>query len=122
MLTTQARLTSHCFSLVTCHLCYVHWLEHGSAGSVHHAFTVLSLLASIVGSQATITGTFSIINQCLALDCFPRVKVVHTSEKIHGQVYIPDINWILMILCITTTICFEDKSIGNATGTQVKHL
>ncbi|KAJ8621435.1 hypothetical protein MRB53_029964 [Persea americana] len=88
-------------------------------GSLRHAFTVISLLASVVGSQATITGTFSIINQCLALDCFPRVKVVHTSEKIHGRVYIPDVNWILMVLCLTITICFEDKSIGNATGLAI---
>ncbi|RWR95971.1 NF-X1-type zinc finger protein NFXL1 [Cinnamomum micranthum f. kanehirae] len=95
------------------------YLSSSIPGSVHHAFTVISLLASVVGSQATITGTFSIINQCLALDCFPRVKVVHTSEKIHGQVYIPDVNWILMVLCLTITICFEDKSIGNATGLAI---
>ena len=69
----------------------------------NHLFTVLSLFASAVGSQATITATFSIINQCLALNCFPRVKVIHTSKKILGQIYIPDINWILMILSLTVT-------------------
>ncbi|RWR75833.1 potassium transporter 6-like protein [Cinnamomum micranthum f. kanehirae] len=95
------------------------FLEEVSPGSVHHAFTVISLLASIVGSQATITGTFSIINQCLALDCFPRVKMVHTSQKKHGQVYIPDFNWILIVLCLTITICFEDRSIGNVTGLTI---
>ncbi|KAL6183312.1 hypothetical protein ACLB2K_044723 [Fragaria x ananassa] len=88
--------------------------------SVRHWFTALSLLASAVGSQATITASFSIINQCLALGCFPRVKVIHTSDKIHGQVYIPDINWILMVLCLTVTIGFHNiEKIGNATGLAV---
>ncbi|KAI9101585.1 hypothetical protein K1719_023829 [Acacia pycnantha] len=86
----------------------------------HHIFTILSLFASAVGSQATITATFSIINQCLALNCFPRVKVIHTSKKIFGQIYIPDINWILMILSLTITIGFRDMvKIGNATALAI---
>ena len=87
------------------------------AEHVHHVFVILSLLASAIGSQATITACFSIINQCLALGCFPRVKVIHTSDKIHGQVYIPDVNWILMILSLGVTIGFHDTlRIGNASG------
>lgn len=78
---------------------------------------ILAILASVVGSQAIISGTFSIINQSQSLGCFPRVKVVHTSDKIHGQIYIPEINWMLMILCIAVTIGFRDtKHIGNASG------
>ncbi|KAJ7959546.1 Potassium transporter [Quillaja saponaria] len=81
---------------------------------------VLAILASVVGSQAIISGTFSIINQSQSLGCFPRVKVVHTSEKIHGQIYIPEINWMLMILCIAVTIGFRDtKHMGNASGLAV---
>ncbi|XP_054789053.1 potassium transporter 2-like isoform X1 [Prosopis cineraria] len=88
--------------------------------SCNHIFTILSLFASAVGSQATITATFSIINQCLALNCFPRVKVIHTSKKIHGQIYIPDINWLLMILSLTVTIGFRDLvKIGNATALAI---
>ncbi|KAH9795601.1 Potassium transporter 11 [Citrus sinensis] len=76
--------------------------------------------AAIVASQATISATFSIIKQALALGCFPRVKVVHTSKKFLGQIYIPDINWILMILCIAVTAGFKNQSqIGNAYGTAV---
>ncbi|KAL4632995.1 hypothetical protein ACB092_04G089800 [Castanea dentata] len=87
---------------------------------IRHFFSVLSLFASVVGSQATITASFSIINQCLALNCFPRAKVIHTSDKIHGQVYIPDVNWLLMILSLTVTIGFHDiVRIGNATGLAV---
>ncbi|KAH9610739.1 hypothetical protein KSS87_016849 [Heliosperma pusillum] len=81
---------------------------------------VVAVLASVVGSQAIISGTFSIINQSQSLGCFPRVKVVHTSDKIHGQIYIPEINWILMILCIAVTIGFRDtKHLGNASGLAV---
>ncbi|ONL97816.1 Potassium transporter 2 [Zea mays] len=81
---------------------------------------ILAILASVVGSQAIISGTFSIINQSLSLSCFPRVKVVHTSEKIHGQIYIPEINWLLMILCIAVTVGFRDtKHMGNASGLAV---
>ncbi|KAL5175064.1 Potassium transporter 11 [Glycine soja] len=76
---------------------------------------IIATLAAIVASQATITATFSIIKQALALGCFPRVKVVYTSKKFLGQIYVPDINWILMILCIAVTAGFENQNqIGNA--------
>lgn len=76
---------------------------------------VIAALAAIVGSQAAITSTFSIIKQCHALGCFPRVKLVHTSK--HGHMYIPEINWILMILTLAVTIGFRDTIlIGNAYG------
>ncbi|KAG6478213.1 hypothetical protein ZIOFF_061648 [Zingiber officinale] len=81
---------------------------------------VIAILASVVGSQAIISGTFSIINQSQSLGCFPRVKVIHTSEKIHGQIYIPEINWMLMILCIVVAVGFRDiKHMGNASGLAV---
>lgn len=77
----------------------------------------IAILAAVVGSQAVITGTFSIIKQCSALSCFPRVKIVHTSSKVHGQIYIPEINWMLMILCLAVTVGFRDtKRLGNASG------
>ncbi|XP_071686268.1 potassium transporter 2-like [Rutidosis leptorrhynchoides] len=88
--------------------------------SVRWPVLVIAILASVVGSQAIISGTFSIINQSQSLGCFPRVKVVHTSDKKHGQIYIPEINWILMILCIAVTIGFRDtKHMGNASGLAV---
>jgi K+ transporter len=79
---------------------------------------VVATLASVVGSQAVISATFSIINQCLALGCFPRVKVVHTSKNIYGQIYIPEINWIMLIICVAVTVGFQNTiDIGNAYGT-----
>ncbi|KAG2684125.1 hypothetical protein I3843_10G061500 [Carya illinoinensis] len=81
---------------------------------------LVATAAAIVASQATISATFSIIKQALALGCFPRVKVVHTSKKFLGQIYVPDINWILMILCIAVTAGFKNQvQIGNAYGTAV---
>ncbi|KAK4488492.1 hypothetical protein RD792_004256 [Penstemon davidsonii] len=80
----------------------------------------IAILAAVVGSQAIITGTFSIIKQCSALGCFPRVKVIHTSSKICGQIYIPEINWTLMMLCLAVTVGFRDtKHISNASGLAV---
>lgn len=71
----------------------------------------------MVASQAIISATFSIISQCRALRCFPRVKVKHTSNEIHGQIYIPEANWILMLLCLAVVIGFRDTDmIGNAFG------
>ncbi|WOL13604.1 hypothetical protein Cni_G22374 [Canna indica] len=80
----------------------------------------IAILAAVVGSQAVITGTFSIIKQCSSLSCFPRVKVIHTSSKVHGQIYIPEINWMLMMLCLAVTVGFRDtKRLGNASGLAV---
>ncbi|XP_073051045.1 potassium transporter 8-like [Primulina eburnea] len=80
----------------------------------------IAILAAVVGSQAIITGTFSIIKQCSALGCFPRVRIIHTSSKICGQIYIPAINWTLMLLGLAVTIGFRDtKRISNASGLAV---
>lgn len=77
----------------------------------------MATFAAVVGSQAVISATFSIVSQCCALNCFPRVKVVHTSSKIYGQIYIPEINWILMFLCLAVTVCLRDTNmIGHAFG------
>ncbi|KAF2538378.1 hypothetical protein F2Q68_00022754 [Brassica cretica] len=80
----------------------------------------IAILAAVVGRQAIITGTFSIIKQCTSLGCFPKVKIVHTSSKMHGQIYIPEINWTLMLLCLAVTVGFRDtKHISNASGLAV---
>eukprot|EP00267_Zea_mays_P051736 XP_020404725.1 potassium transporter 10 [Zea mays] len=77
----------------------------------------IAILATVVGSQAVITGTFSMIKQCASLGCFPRVKIIHTSAKVHGQIYIPEINWIMMIMCLAVTIGFRNtKHLRNASG------
>ncbi|KAJ4711981.1 Potassium transporter [Melia azedarach] len=78
---------------------------------------VLSTLAAIVASQAAISATFATVKQCYTLGCFPRVKVVYKSRWMHGQVYIPEINWVLMILSLAVTMGFRDTNrIANAYG------
>uniref|UniRef100_A0A251T1T7 Putative potassium transporter n=1 Tax=Helianthus annuus TaxID=4232 RepID=A0A251T1T7_HELAN len=90
---------------------------HVITESLRWPVLAIAIVASVVRSQAIISGTFSIINQSQSLGYFPRVKVLHTSDKIHGQIYILEINWILMILCIAITIGFRDiKHMGNASG------
>lgn len=89
-------------------------------GSLYWPVFVIAVLAAIIASQAMISGAFSIIQQSLALGCFPRVKIVHTSAKYEGQVYIPEINYLLMLACIGVTLGFKSTArIGNAYGIAV---
>ncbi|CAG7883925.1 unnamed protein product [Brassica rapa] len=85
--------------------------------NVYWPMFVVATGAAIVGSQAAISGTYSIIKQAVSHGCFPRVKIVHTSKKFVGQIYCPDINWMLMLGCIAVTASFKNQSqIGNAYG------
>lgn len=89
-------------------------------GPMYWPMFVVAIFAAIIASQAMISGTFSIIQQSLSLGCFPRVKVVHTSSKYEGQVYIPEINYLLMVACVAVTLGFKTTvKIGNAYGIAV---
>ncbi|KAK3166408.1 hypothetical protein QOZ80_1AG0045430 [Eleusine coracana subsp. coracana] len=89
-------------------------------GPLYWPTFVVAVAAAIIASQAMISGAFAIIAQSQVLGCFPRVRVTHTSKKFEGQVYIPEINYALMILCVAVTAIFQttDK-IGNAYGIAV---
>ncbi|TVU05211.1 hypothetical protein EJB05_48365 [Eragrostis curvula] len=81
---------------------------------------IVATLAAIVASQALISASFSIIRQSVALGCFPRVTMKHTSEKYEGQVYSPEVNYFLMIVCILITVGFKGgPEIGQAYGVAV---
>ncbi|KAI7858889.1 potassium transporter-domain-containing protein [Circinella umbellata] len=81
---------------------------------------VMAVLAAIVASQAMITACFSILSQAMTLSCFPQLKVIHTSKKFRGQVYIPVANWLLMIGTVAIAAGFQDTTaLGNAYGTCV---
>jgi KUP system potassium uptake protein len=60
------------------------------------ALVALSTLASVIASQAVITGVFSLTRQAIQLGYLPRMEIKHTSETAIGQIYIPRVNWILM--------------------------
>ncbi|CAG8779835.1 34627_t:CDS:2 [Gigaspora margarita] len=66
------------------------WLTTPSDPVIYWIIFILAILATIIASQAMISATFSLIYQSMQLDCFPRVKVIHTSEKVEGQIYIPE--------------------------------
>lgn len=79
---------------------------------------VIATLAAMIASQAMISATFSCVKQAMALGCFPRLKIIHTSRKRMGQIYIPVINWFLMIMCILVVSIFRSTThIANAYGT-----
>ncbi|XP_047053768.1 potassium transporter 6-like [Lolium rigidum] len=81
---------------------------------------VVSTLAAIVASQSLISASFSIIRQSINLGCFPRATVRHTSDKYEGQVYCPEVNYLLMVLCILITVGFQGgPEIGHAFGVAV---
>ncbi|GAQ93065.1 hypothetical protein KFL_012790010 [Klebsormidium nitens] len=68
---------------------------------------VLATLATMVASQAITSGVFSIISQSMSLQCFPKMKVIHTSKTVQGQIYIPNVNWALMTLGIACVLGFS---------------
>ena len=93
------------------------------AAPVYWPMFVVATAAAVIASQAMISAVFSIVDQSMALGCFPRCKVIHTSSKYEGQIYIPEINWILMILCIIVTLALRTTTnIGNAYGTLFTHI
>jgi KUP system potassium uptake protein len=71
---------------------------------------ILATLAAIIASQALISGAFSLTNQAVQLGYFPRVTVVHTSHKAEGQIYIPEVNWGLMVSCVALVLAFKSSS------------
>jgi KUP system potassium uptake protein len=73
----------------------------------------LATAAAVVASQALISGAFSLTSQAVQLDYCPRVTVRHTSSTEHGQIYVPEVNWLVGVACIALTIGFQ-RSAGLA--------
>ncbi|MDA1134100.1 MAG: potassium transporter Kup [Proteobacteria bacterium] len=71
---------------------------------------ILATLATIIASQACITGAFSVSRQALQLGFIPRMRVDHTSENQEGQIYLPRVNWILMIGVMAVVLIFQSSS------------
>ena len=80
----------------------------------------LAILASIIASQAVISGAFSLTQQAIQLGFMPRLRIQHTSESAAGQIYIPAVNWALMIMVTILVIFFRSSSnLGAAYGIAV---
>ena len=71
---------------------------------------ILATAAAIIASQALISGAFSLTMQAIQLGYSPRMKVEHTSSSTRGQIYIPLVNWLLMLSCIGLVIGFRTSS------------
>src|SRR5438309_7669502 len=69
----------------------------------------LATIATIIASQAVITGAYSVVQQAIQLGLMPRLRIAHTSERAAGQIYVPFINWTLMILVILLILGFRDS-------------
>jgi KUP system potassium uptake protein len=70
----------------------------------------LATAATVIASQAMISGAFSLTRQAVQLGYCPRVSIVHTSSKIEGQIYIPEVNHLMMIACIGLVLAFRESS------------
>ena len=71
---------------------------------------VLATSAAVIASQAVISGAFSLTMQAVQLGFSPRLKINHTSTREYGQIYIPAVNWALMIGCIAIVLGFRTSS------------
>jgi len=81
---------------------------------------ILATMATVIASQALISGAYSLTVQAVQLDYLPRVKIRHTSSAHRGQVYVPLVNWLLMIGCIGLVVTFQSsKNLAAAYGIAV---
>ena len=78
--------------------------------SLRLPLVLLATCATIIASQAVISGAFSVTQQAIQLGFIPRLRITHTSEIAAGQIYIPVINWALMVMVIVLVITFQSSS------------
>jgi len=71
---------------------------------------ILATCATIIASQAVITGVFSLTRQAIQMGYLPRLKVLHTSSKHFGQIYVPQINWLVMVATLGLVLGFQSSS------------
>jgi len=75
-----------------------------------YPMVVLATISTIIASQAVITGSFSLTQQAVQLGYLPRVNIIHTSEDERGQIYIPQVNWLLFIAIVFLVLEFRSSS------------
>jgi KUP system potassium uptake protein len=81
---------------------------------------VLATAATVIASQATITGAYSLARQAIQLGLLPRLEIYHTSDTQEGQIYVPRVNWILLIGVVLLVLIFRSSSaLASAYGIAV---
>ena len=89
-------------------------------GWAHYPLVILATLATVIASQAVISGAYSMTNQAIRLGYAPRMETQHTSEEEIGQIYVPGINWALLIAVAALVIGFRSSaSLATAYGIAV---
>ncbi len=85
-----------------------------------YPLVALATAATIIASQATISGTFSMVRQAIALGFLPRMKIIHTSDEQIGQIFVPVINWMQLLAVILAVIGFgSSENLAAAYGIAV---
>ncbi len=85
-----------------------------------YPMVALATAATVIASQATISGAYSITKQAIQLGYLPRMNVLHTSAKEIGQVYVPGVNWVLLVVVLAAVIGFGSSSrLASAYGVAV---
>ena len=75
-----------------------------------YAVLLIATLATVIASQALISGSFSLAQQAVQLGYSPRLNIVHTSGAMVGRIYVPVVNWTLMVSCILLVVEFKESS------------
>ncbi len=70
----------------------------------------LATISTIIASQALISGVYSLTQQAIQLGFTPRMRIIHTSQHAKGQIYMPTVNWIVMLVCLTLVLVFRESS------------
>jgi KUP system potassium uptake protein len=84
------------------------------------ALVLLSSAATVIASQALISGAYSLTRQAIQLGYMPRVSVKHTASEAEGQIYVPGVNWVLMIACVVLVVSFgKSTKLAGAYGIAV---
>jgi KUP system potassium uptake protein len=85
-----------------------------------YPMVLLATIATIIASQAIITGSFSMTRQAIQLGWLPVLAIRQTSDRVYGQIYVPVVNWLLMVASVSTTIAFGSSDrLAAAYGTAV---
>jgi len=85
-----------------------------------YPMVAIATAAAVTASQALISGSFSLTQQALQLGYVPRLKILHTSRSEVGQIYMPAINWTLMVACVLLVFAFRDaESLAGTYGVAV---
>jgi KUP system potassium uptake protein len=87
-----------------------HPFFHLAPGWALYPLVVLSTVATVIASQAVISGAFSLTQQAIQLGYSPRFNILHTSAHEKGQVYIPEVNWMLMIATVGLVLGFRSST------------